>query len=61
MSADNFLGIMKCKDGKWRGFNLSASANYREKGNKNNGIMSFKQVEESFKPQFTAKTKKKQY
>ncbi len=49
MSADNFLGIMKCKDGKWRGFNLSASMDYPKK----------KEIEKKNTPVFTAKTKDK--
>ena len=28
MSADNFIGILKCKDGKYRGYNCSASTEY---------------------------------
>ena len=28
MSADNFIGILKCKDGKYRGYMCSASTEY---------------------------------
>ncbi len=61
MSADNFLGILKCKDGKYRGYNLSASVNYTKKSKHilNYYYMTPKEIEEYYTAIFTTKKKKK--